>query len=469
MLPVAWAGSAAISTALLSGLALGVLTLERPGSDVQGLARSLVYTGFVVAAVLGLIRLGAWLTLLAWVSRACRQMTMWVPLRWGLGWTIAGWLIPVLNLVVPALVTDELWRASQPRRSDRPVLAWWGIWTAGRLLHGMTWGLLLAAGLSDLDAGVWILAPLTAHLLGTVATTVAGRYLAHAVGDVTPNELETDGRGPVRQRQLVTAAAGALVATAALAMVPAGIGASVVTTSADMPAPVPRTPASERADVVAGSGLAQQTFDRTREVGSGTWRLEIATPGSRPDTEHTGRVRFAGDDMALTVDEVVLGYSATAVVRDREGWYRPPPGSSQPPGRPWIRCGPVSAAPTSSYCQIPGSRVDEADPAGLLRKLGPAVTVTAAREESWAGAPATHYTLDIDWSAAARDRANDAAFRQRADLAAQRGERFVEMWVDGTGLPLRWYADELAVTTYGGWGTPVAVDAPSPALTAAPR
>jgi hypothetical protein len=62
-------------------------------------------------------------------------------LRYSPGWAVGGFLVPFLNLVRPYQVTQEIWKASNPRRIDSPlawkrgsgnpmVFSWWFCWLA---------------------------------------------------------------------------------------------------------------------------------------------------------------------------------------------------------------------------------------------------------------------------------------------------------------------------------------------------
>jgi hypothetical protein len=64
-------------------------------------------------------------------------------LRWGSGWAIGGWFVPLLNLVRPKSLANDIWRGSDPalppqlERPSGPV-PWW---------HNLWWALFLADGI----------------------------------------------------------------------------------------------------------------------------------------------------------------------------------------------------------------------------------------------------------------------------------------------------------------------------------
>lgn len=67
---------------------------------------------------------------LAWLHRARRDAGRISPdrLRFGRGWTIGVWFVPVANLLLGPLTVADVWRASAPIPAKRafPVLGWAG-------------------------------------------------------------------------------------------------------------------------------------------------------------------------------------------------------------------------------------------------------------------------------------------------------------------------------------------------------
>jgi hypothetical protein len=89
------------------------------------------------------------LLFLGWLYRARRELEHLdgAAPRWGWGWTVAGWLVPVANLVVPAAVVADVARESRPAyaRTQRRLvttLVWLG-WLA--VLGGIGGNAYLAA------------------------------------------------------------------------------------------------------------------------------------------------------------------------------------------------------------------------------------------------------------------------------------------------------------------------------------
>jgi hypothetical protein len=85
---------------------------------------------------------------LVWFSRAYRNLERLSVsgLRYGQGWSIGAWFVPILAFFRPKQIANDIWRASAaPRGSDwhtREVPSlihwWWGIWIATGLLGNIS-------------------------------------------------------------------------------------------------------------------------------------------------------------------------------------------------------------------------------------------------------------------------------------------------------------------------------------------
>ena len=89
------------------------------------------------------------LLFLGWLYRTRRELDHLdgAAPRWGWGWTVVGWLVPVANLVVPAMVVADVARESRPayartQRRLATALVWLG-WLA--VLSGIAGKTCLAA------------------------------------------------------------------------------------------------------------------------------------------------------------------------------------------------------------------------------------------------------------------------------------------------------------------------------------
>jgi hypothetical protein len=121
---------------------LGLVTDIRDGERV-GL-QELTDSDDRVATV-GLLQVGAYavcaIAFLIWYGRAFRNLERLGArgLQWGKRWVIAYWFIPIVSLLMPKQVIDDIWRASDPElpavtheweKSRVPVLfhVWWILW-----------------------------------------------------------------------------------------------------------------------------------------------------------------------------------------------------------------------------------------------------------------------------------------------------------------------------------------------------
>jgi len=109
-------------------------TVER-ADDVRVISSGIALGAMVVS-------IGA---LAAWSHRLYRNVSaLGVPgLRFTAGWAAGAWFVPLLNLVRPKQIVDELWRASDPteasdwrRRPVTPLIhVWWGVWIGALVLN----------------------------------------------------------------------------------------------------------------------------------------------------------------------------------------------------------------------------------------------------------------------------------------------------------------------------------------------
>jgi hypothetical protein len=76
--------------------------------------------------------------LIIWLWRAYSNIRVFgaTPLRYGRGWTIGAWFIPIANLVIPKQLFNDVWRGADVRAPynarwrhlpvDHLITAWWG-------------------------------------------------------------------------------------------------------------------------------------------------------------------------------------------------------------------------------------------------------------------------------------------------------------------------------------------------------
>jgi hypothetical protein len=83
--------------------------------------------------------------LIIWLWRAYSNTRVFgaAPWRWGRGWTVGSWFIPLANLVMPLLLINDTWRGADARAPHNPlwrrlpvagvVTMWWVLMVAGRV------------------------------------------------------------------------------------------------------------------------------------------------------------------------------------------------------------------------------------------------------------------------------------------------------------------------------------------------
>lgn len=111
------------------------------GGDVTGAYRTYtVWTSFYWLALL--IAAGAFI---AWFYRAYKNLRRLglQGLRFGTGWAIGAWFIPILGMVRPKNIANDIWRGSEP---GVEVTSGWHRGEVPRLVHWW-WGLFIVQGL----------------------------------------------------------------------------------------------------------------------------------------------------------------------------------------------------------------------------------------------------------------------------------------------------------------------------------
>jgi Domain of unknown function (DUF4328) len=104
-----------------------------------------------------LVGLGAYLFatvfFLVWFHRAYRNLIPLgaLKLRYGTGWSIGSWFIPLFNLVRPKQIANDIWRASDPNTANWPYPGTWQSLAVPALLN-LWWAAYLIAGFLDRGA-----------------------------------------------------------------------------------------------------------------------------------------------------------------------------------------------------------------------------------------------------------------------------------------------------------------------------
>jgi hypothetical protein len=129
------------------GLATRLVVLDDPrAEDFFERARDADAFVRVMDVLLGIVVLAIVPCFIVWCFRAAKNQEALArqPERLGAGWAIAGWFIPLANLVIPVLVIQDLWRGADARIergdprwriADRSWLIgwWWGLFLVSLL------------------------------------------------------------------------------------------------------------------------------------------------------------------------------------------------------------------------------------------------------------------------------------------------------------------------------------------------
>ena len=115
---------------------------DRPGLDeVRG--ADVLVNG--MSGLFGLLSIAILVTLIVFLWRASANTKLWQGAnpRFRVGWTIGAWFIPFANLVLPAMVVQDIWHRSPTldpngHRHQEPstLIGWWWVtWIASYLLR----------------------------------------------------------------------------------------------------------------------------------------------------------------------------------------------------------------------------------------------------------------------------------------------------------------------------------------------
>ncbi|MGH3112068.1 MAG: DUF4328 domain-containing protein, partial [Gaiellaceae bacterium] len=134
---------------------------------------------------IALVQWGLWILtavfFIAWLHRAYKNLRpLGVQLlRYGPGWAIGAWFVPILNLFRPKQIVNDVWRGSDPKLADRvgwidgPVpfvfAVWWTAYLADSLVGTVAGRILLDAESTDdyeLSSAVYIAADSLTALAG---------------------------------------------------------------------------------------------------------------------------------------------------------------------------------------------------------------------------------------------------------------------------------------------------------------
>jgi len=145
--------------AIVAGvLQLGLLQRARTEeiSEEAAAANDLFYRGVAVVQLVALVV--TVVLFIRWFHRAYRNLGVLGGLpRYGAGWAIGGWFVPILNLWRPKEIANDIWRGTDPDLPPRGAPAakpgrlpalfalWWGGWVISNLIDNVAFRLTLEA------------------------------------------------------------------------------------------------------------------------------------------------------------------------------------------------------------------------------------------------------------------------------------------------------------------------------------
>jgi Domain of unknown function (DUF4328)/Septum formation len=174
---------------------------------------------------------------LLWFHRAYRNVESFgsVSMRFGTGWAVGAWFVPILNWFRPKQIANDIWRGTEPEPPEgepwtEPRVAplvhwWWAAWLAGSLLGNLSFRLWSdartldaerAAVAVDIVAGIsYVVAGLLAlRFVRAVTERMAARAAATHGAEADAQRVRTAREGSGRRR--VATVAFTLVGAAAL-------------------------------------------------------------------------------------------------------------------------------------------------------------------------------------------------------------------------------------------------------------
>jgi len=133
--PVGWHAHPLRVMSIVTVVLVAITVLLNSASVLGGLYADDADTVSALSTVAIIAYLGAGIAFVTWERRARTNLDafgVW-GLKWGPGWTLGGWFIPLANVVIPILVLGEIDKATATRAAAvRESEFGWGASDAGR-------------------------------------------------------------------------------------------------------------------------------------------------------------------------------------------------------------------------------------------------------------------------------------------------------------------------------------------------
>ena len=255
----------------------------------------------IVSLVDGTVYIAITVFFLLWFHRAYRNLpALGGDRRWGTGWAIGGWFVPILASWRPKQIVNDIWRESGPRSTDaygtkdegnkvpNLFLVWWLLWLLMGSLYWtatrLSWS---AVTLDELDAsnGLFLLADVLSIVTAALAVVFVQRATARQeerarVLDLIPD----DDRTPIGRRTSTWVVVACLLVGSALqgGIAYASWSGSLSGESASGPESEPVTSSGALVSdnfFTAGLWLVDDNADLTFDIVEGTYRIYLKKPG----------------------------------------------------------------------------------------------------------------------------------------------------------------------------------------------
>ncbi len=255
----------------------------------------------IVALVDGTVFIATGIFFLLWFHRAYRNLpALGGDRRYGTGWAVGGWFVPVLGAWRPKQIINDIWRESGPRTTDEYgtkdegnkvpnlFLLWW---LACLLMSALYWAATRTSWSAvTIDE---LLATNALFLFGDISSIVAAALAVVFVQRATSREegrarlvdlIPDDDRTPILRRKSTWVVIACLAVAVALqgGIAVASWSGSLSSESASEPEPAPGTPAGALVSdnfSTQGGWLVQDDADLTFEYVSGGYHIHLKKPG----------------------------------------------------------------------------------------------------------------------------------------------------------------------------------------------
>jgi hypothetical protein len=306
--------SGLMERSLLADIADGdlVTSSEADASDIRQA---------IVAGIQGTVFVLTCIAFLFWFSRAYRNLE---PLgagtrRFGQGWAVGSWFVPIVNIWFPKQIANDIWRASDPeaprdqtstwRNASVPglYLAWWLAYVVMSWLYSTASRLMLRAEeISELRAvnGIY----LAADVLGTVAAVLAALVVHRTTTRQTARAdrlglvAREDPTPLLRRKSAWAALVGGLAAFALQGLVAVAAWSGSLLQDAG---PTPQRPSGAPSDAVFADDFSNQDVWLVRDDASfsteydqGRYRLLVL----EPETIWSSQVMLPREVDSMSVD-----------------------------------------------------------------------------------------------------------------------------------------------------------------------